>query len=135
MNTYKIDGTHNVLFDCFSTLGLSQFILEPTRLNLNGNSNTLDLVLCNDSTVIKIDEYLPPFGTSDHCLINFSIYVSHNCIPDPVASTSDLNQPITLPVYDWSSGNYAAINAQLASIDWNNLFGYNFDANSLWESS
>ena len=33
-----------------------------------------------------------------------------------------------------SSGNYAAINAQLASIDWNNLFGYNFDANSLWES-
>ena len=76
---------------------------------------------------------MPPFATSDHGLINFSIYVPNNCIPDPATNISDLIQPITLPVYDWSSGNYVAINAQLASIDWNNLFGFNFDANSLQE--
>ena len=40
---------------------------------------------------------------------------------------------ITLPVFDWSSGDYLSINTHLANLDWNNIFGYNFDADSIWD--
>ena len=40
---------------------------------------------------------------------------------------------IELFVYDWSAANYHAINSALEQFDWHLLFGYYFDADSLWE--
>ena len=131
-NDSKLDGIHDVVYNCFSTLGLSQFVIEPTSLNLNGEGNILDLVLCNDITALRVDEYLPPFGTSDHCMIHFSLFVPNDLISNStVINVSD--PQITLPVYDWSSGDYLSINSHLANLDWNNIFGYNFDADSIWD--
>ena len=111
---------------------MSQFVIEPTRSNLNGEGNILDLVLCNDITALRVDEYLPPFGTSDHCMIHFSLFAPNDLIYNPtVINASD--PQITLPVYDWSSGDYLSINSHLANLDWNNMFGYNFDADSIWD--
>ena len=77
---------------------------------------------------------MPPFGTSDHCLIIFSIFVPNDSASHPIPSNaSDPDHPITLTIYDWSSGNYAAINSILANIDWNKLFGFHFDADSIWD--
>ena len=133
-NSFKSDGIHNVLYDCFSTLGLSQFVLEPTRLNFNGNDNILDIIMYNDNTGIKIDNYMPPFGSSDHCSIKFSIFVPNNSASHPVPSNaSDHDHPITLTIYDWSSGDYVAINSILANIDWNELFSFHFDADPIWD--
>ena len=39
---------------------------------------------------------------------------------------------ITLPVYNWSAANYDAINDFLLSFDWNIIFGFYFDADSIW---
>ena len=115
-NYSKLDGIHDVVHNCFSTLGLSQFVNEPTRLNLNGEGNILDLVLCNDITALRVDEYLPPFGTSDHCTVHFSLFVPNDLTSNQtVINASD--PQITLPVYDWSSGDYFSINTHLANLE------------------
>jgi len=46
---------------------------------------------------------------------------------------SDFNgQPIQLPVYNWSAADYDKINDHINSIDWHELFGFNFDVESIW---
>ena len=106
--TMNNDFDHNCLFECFSNLGLSQFVLEPTRLNLNGVSNTLDVILSNDPLIINIIEVSEPFSTSDHCMINFSLLLPPSKQHTSVAQPSD--QSPLLPIYDWSAGNFEAIN-------------------------
>ena len=39
---------------------------------------------------------------------------------------------INLSILDWSSADYPAMNEAIDRIDWHTLFGYYFDANSLW---
>ena len=60
------DFDHNCLFECFSNLGLSQFVLEPTRLNLNGVSTTFNVIFSNDPLIINIIEVSEP---SAHLII------------------------------------------------------------------
>ena len=43
-------------------------------------------------------------------------------------STND----ITLPVLDWSRADFDGINNVLCTVDWHLLFGYCFDAESIW---
>ena len=128
--TMNNDFDHNCLFECFSNLGLSQFVLEPTRLNLNGVSNTLDVILSNDPLIINIIEVSELFSTSDHCMINFSLLLPPSKQHTSVAQPSD--QSPLLPIYDWSAGNFEAINNSLSNVDWHLLFGYNFNADDLW---
>ena len=40
--------------------------------------------------------------------------------------------PIVLSTYDWANADFQAINEYLNSFDWNWIFGYNFDADSIW---
>ena len=107
---------------------MSQLVTQPTRIANTGHANILDLILTNDPLSINIINYLPPFSTSDHLMIHFIIYYnSVSNIPDD----TDLHET-HLPKYDWSNGDYDKINECLFNIDWNLLFGYNFDINSLW---
>ena len=39
---------------------------------------------------------------------------------------------IVLTAYDWSAANYHAINEFLCCFDWNNIFGFNFNADAIW---
>ena len=136
-NVTKIDGIHNAFVDCLSQLGFTQFIHEPTRVNSGCMGNILDLVFCNDTIGTNIDQLLAPFSTSDHSMIKFSIFVpTTEPLPVPDKSTvdqQDSNHNITLPIYDWNSGDYAAINECLSNFDWNELFGFNFDCESIWD--
>ena len=136
-NVTKIDGIHNAFVDCLSQLGFTQFIHEPTRVNSECMGNILDLVFCNDTIGTNIDQLLAPFSTSDHSMIKFSIFVpTTEPLPVPDKSTvdqQDSNHNITLPIYDWNSGDYAAINECLSNFDWNELFGFNFDCESIWD--
>ena len=65
-----------------------------------------------------------PISTSDHCVIDFSMYIDNEEHP--------VDASITLPVYNWSAANYDAMNDFLLSFDWNIIFGFYFDADSIW---
>ena len=124
----RSDGIHDSIFNCLSVLGMSQLVTQPTRIANTGHANLLDLILTNDPLSINIINYLLPFSTSDHLMIHFIIYYnSVSNIPDD----TDLHET-HLPKYDWPNGDYDKINECLFNIDWNLLFGYNFDINSLW---
>ena len=95
-------------------------------MNYNGQGNILDIVLCNDPLGLTINNYLDPFSTSDHAMIDFSVFI-------PVVGPADPHSlPIVLPTYDWTNANFQAINEHFNNFDWNFIFGYNFDANSIW---
>ena len=128
------DGVHDVLYDCFTELGYFQFVTDVTRLSITGNSHTLDLILSTDDMSINVDNISAPLGTSDHSIIEFTILTSsmnsNTTTEKPPASSKT---SINLPVFDWSSANYSAINDVILNVDWHRLFGTNFDANSLWD--
>ena len=110
---YPSDGVHDVMYNCFSSLGLTQFVHESTRISSHDSNNVLDLVLSNDPLCINIDSIDAPISNSDHSIINFSIYVPST----PFTHASDTNTAINLTCYDWSAADYDAINHTLNSID------------------
>ena len=82
------DGIHDSIFDCMTSLGMSQLVTQPTRISNTGQSSTLDLIFTNDPLSINIVNYMPPFSTSDHLMIHFEIYYNTgpNTAPDDVNS-------------------------------------------------
>ena len=125
------DGIHDSIFDCMTSLGMSQIVTQPTRISNTGQSSTLDLIFTNDPLSINIVNYMPPFSTSDHLMIHFEIY--YNTGPNTAPDDTNSNE-IYLPKYDWSNGDYDRMNEYLFNIDWHLLFGFNFDPNSLWDN-
>ena len=126
---YPHDSLHDVMYDGFNSLGFIQFVHEASRVTRSvNNNNVLDLILCNNSIGVDIDMLDPPISNSDHAVIHFSVFFDSltNDSPTP----TDTN--IKLACYDWSSADYTAINDALINIDWNLLFGFNFNAEDLW---
>ena len=102
----KIDGIHDTIFNCMSSLGMHQIITQPTRITSTSQTSILDLIFTNDPLSTNIIDYLPPFSTSDHLMIHFSVYYhSANHSVDDI-------KPINtyLPKYDWSNGDYDTLN-------------------------
>ena len=140
-NSAVNDNVHDQLFNLFSNLGFYQFVSEPTRLNASGSDNILDLILCNNQLSVCGVSIKEPFSTSDHCIVDFRLYVDslNNKPVDDVNSESggsfalgDSANDITLPVLDWSRADFDGINNVLCTVDWHLLFGYCFDAESIW---
>ena len=130
-----IDGVHDSIYNCLTGLGYFQFVNDVTRLSITGNSHILDLIFCTDEIAINVDSITAPLGTSDHSIIHFQIFTAFDQTSTPgINSTLPQNNEhkINLPVYDWSSADYSAINDAIHSVDWHVLFGQNFDANSIW---
>ena len=122
-NIAKDDDVHNLLLNCFLDLGLTQFVHAPTRLNCNGVSNILDIILCNDPLAVDFICTKGPFSTSDHCAIDFSMHLSHHGAPYTSKPCSLSGQgshnrssqtSITLPIYQWS----AALWSQFKNFIW-----------------
>ena len=85
-------------------------------------------MLSNDHLCTNVNNILPPFSTSDHCVVDFTIYTPTISIDNHDQATN-----ITLPVYDWTNADWTAINDCLTTIDWNSLFGYHFHPDAIWE--
>ena len=127
-NEYPTVGIHDFMFNCFSSLGLTQFVYEPTHFSCNNINNILDLVFSSDRLCINIDSIDPPISTSDHAIINFSISVP------PSHFIHTLDSAINLTCYDWSAADYVSINRFLDTLDWHSVFGFSFDADAMWTS-
>ena len=127
------DGVHDCFFEFMSSRGMHQTINEPTRFDSIGTCNTLDLLFSNDPYSLDTIDLLDPFSTSDHLTISFSIFFLDNKV-DPCSITDQAVRPdlIKLSVYNWSAANFDAINAILGTLDWHQLFGYHFGADSMW---
>ena len=131
MNCPRTDGVHDAFFECFSDLGLYQFVSEPTHSSSVGSANNiLDLILCNDQLGVSIQQYSPPLSTSDHNIIDFSIILPHANITEH--DNIPQNTQTNLKIYDWDSADYPSLNAHLAQIDWSTLFSYYFTSEDLW---
>jgi hypothetical protein len=87
--------------------GLHQYVSEPTRGN-----NILDLVLCNNPSVISDISVLCPFSTSDHNVVSLNICV----LPTPSASEKFY--------YDFNHADFDNLNAYLSSINWDFEFSF-----------
>ncbi|MFZ2539529.1 MAG: reverse transcriptase family protein, partial [Oscillospiraceae bacterium] len=129
-NSYPTDGIHDLFIESVTGFGLNQMVLSPTRYTEHGTDSTLDLIFCTDPCAVVVSDTLPPFSTSDHVMVKFSTF-----FPDTNSSQNIQadDESIDLTIFDWSSGNYEAINAVLKDFDWHSLFGFYFDANSLWD--
>ena len=139
------DGVSNCFLDCFLNLGLHQFVLEPTRINHTGVGNILDIILCNDQSAINLECINNPLSTGDHCIVDFLLHFplstpntgTDHALTDHSDQNSDFTvtqHGIKLHTYDWIHGNYSAINDYIFSLDWHQVFGYNFDVETIWSS-
>jgi hypothetical protein len=103
LNGYITPTDLNFL-ECFNTIGLTQWVDQPTLTT----GNTLDLVLTTETDRVGDVSVLPPFPHCVHCPVVFQYIFSY-----PLS----LN-PETISSFLWHKGRYADIQASLAEVDW-----------------
>ena len=144
LSSTKTNSIDDRFIDAMSELGMTQFVQKSNHYIQNRTGQYPGSDFSNDMLSVQILDHLPPISTSDHHLIEFSIYTTTNnddhhddppsaCKLDCNHFGFDLNgQPIQLPVYNWSAADYDKINDHINSIDWHELFGFNFNVESIW---
>ena len=129
-NMTRIDGIHDSFLACFNNLGLTQYVNQTTRTNATGRDNILDIVLSNDRFLINCVECLPPLGTSDHNIVAFNVNLMNDCSP----TNNDDPSSVKLSKYNWSKANFEMMNDLLSTVNWHNLFGFQFETELLWSN-
>ena len=99
--------TDKLFYDCFVSLGLNQWVVEPTFLS---SGNILDLVFTSDDDRVGEIEVLAPLPHCQHTMIMFTYIfqtLEHfdNVLP-------------TFTKRCWYKGKYNLINEYLISVDW-----------------
>uniref|UniRef100_A0A914MN57 Reverse transcriptase domain-containing protein n=1 Tax=Meloidogyne incognita TaxID=6306 RepID=A0A914MN57_MELIC len=114
----KLDLSEKYFLEFIENTKLTQLIKFPTRLN-----NTLDLILSSTPEIIPDIFAGPPFSTSDHNQICFSLSV-------PFSFSNSFNKLKTI----YSKGNYSAMEFIFSNIDWKIQFSYiqNYNINSIY---
>lgn len=110
---------YNHFIDFINCHGLTQLCNKPTR-----NENILDLILTSVDAKISDLTYLPPIGSSDHNVILFDSLIS---------STTPI-EDVPLIQYDWLRADYASIQRELVSVNWNQIFQYSITVEECWKS-
>lgn len=100
-----ISPADSLFLDMFNTLGLQQWVNEPTYLR---SDNILDLVLTSETDRVISVTLHPPFPHCDHCLVKFS-YIFQG-------DYDDIDDAVTF--LDWSRGKYSKIRQALDRYDW-----------------
>jgi len=108
------------LYSFATANGFTQVVNEPTR-----GDNLLDLVLINQPFSMPTLNVVPPFGTSDHNCVNFTILVD-NVGPAQVESPKRR--------YLWKQGDYAAMSQYLNDHDWSHMISVCLTPDDLWSA-
>lgn len=92
--------------ECFSSLGLKQWVLEPT---ITTSNNTLDLIFTSEEDRVGLLELLPPLPNCCHTVIKteYIFQIGLNEVDDYHPTKRA-----------WHLGNYKLINENLSHIDW-----------------
>ena len=110
-------------FDCTLMHGLQQYITEPTRME-----NILDLLLCNDYSLISDVEVGVPFGQSDHNSITCSlIFVGDD--RDASAPNQNIAQ-----ILKWDRTDWQNFSVYCQRTDWYDLISELSSPDTIWES-
>jgi hypothetical protein len=105
-------GVRDGLFlDCFSSLGLVQWVFEPTFVD---SGNILDLVLTSEDDRIDSVQVLPPFPRCHHCVVLVRYCFQFDA---QVAAIPQRKRC-------WHRGKYYRISESLGDIDWEFEFRY-----------
>ena len=94
--------------DTFTTLGLTQWVLEPTYPR---SGNILDLFLTSEPDRVGECQVPPPLPGCDHCPTEIKFTYTHD-------QPQSLNPPTSNLVRSWHRGNYRAIAEHLSTVDW-----------------
>lgn len=116
------DGTQNEFVDFAVTRSFKQMVHEPTRGN-----NILDLVLSNEPIAVANLSVEPPFGSSDHCQVEFSIFIDNE-------KCDTAKQNVNSKCYNWHKADYQGMSDYLDTVDWFGMLTTNLTPDSLWHA-
>ena len=110
--TLSASGVDKEFWETFLSLGLTQWISEPTYPQ---SGNVLDLILTTDTDRIGAVKVLAPIPGCDHCPTLCEYLFNRN----PLSETS-----MGEPRRRWHHGKYEKISKRLSEIDWDLEFHY-----------
>ena len=116
--------THNFLYcsaaDFVCNHGLTQLVNDPTH-----GDAVLDLILCSD--VLCCDDVcmLPPLGSSDHCVVSFTLFVSLSPAPTQAVNNAKPN---------FSRADWSGICNFLSSVNRQMEFANCVSVNEYWNN-
>ena len=113
-----IDGVQDMLLNFSTANGISQMIQSATRAD-----KLLDLVFSNEPLGICNVNVSHPFGTSDHCQVEFSVFVD---------STMQANNEPSAKRFDWNNADFDGISSYIATFNWLDMLATNFTPDSIW---
>ena len=121
------DSVQNVFSDFVCETGFVQLVAEPTH-----NKNVLDLVFSNEPLLVSDLTVEPPFSTSDHDTVRFSVSVPSTVQTADINHQCTTNETQATRKYLWNKADYDSIAAHLMSIDWDLFLTAHLDADSIW---
>ena len=98
--------------------GFIQAVDEPTRGN-----NIIDLVFINEPVRLSSIAIEPPFSTSDHNTVSFTVAFDYPATSRPLPSQCR---------YLWKQGDYATMSNYLRNFDWSHMMSTHFNPDDLW---
>lgn len=112
--TTGMTQTEQAFIDMFDSLGLTQWVDEPTYPR---SGNILDLVLTSEHDRMGGLKVLPPLPGCDHCptLFEYIFDMGETCPGDDVSGAEHRL---------WHKGRYSLIRQHLAQVDWDLEFSY-----------
>ena len=124
LSAHYVTPIDNMFLDCFDSLGLTQWVCEPTYPR---SSNILDLFFTTDPDRVGQVQVPPPLPKCDHCpvLIDF-IYQGY-----PTADPAPCLE-ISCGTRHWERGKYGIMSRELALYDWDFEFAA-LDVNACFE--
>jgi len=103
-NNRDLTPTGRDFINLCQTSQFTQIVNEPTR-----GDAFLDLIAVRDDCLVGDVTVVPPVGTSDHSAIEFSMSIQ-------------FTKYLYTYKKDFNAVNYDLVNAELCSVDWNNIF-------------
>lgn len=101
-----------IFLSMYFKLSFVQFVEDATRYAFQNsrNGSVLDVVFSNDSNFVHNVDVVEPFGTSDHCIVNFDV------VSDVVT------EPCDEQFFDFNHADWDSIRNFLDSVDFFTLF-------------
>ena len=83
----------------------------------------MDIILTTEPVSISKIKVLEPFGSSDHCQVEFSVFTDN---------VSDSGGDLNVKRYNWDKADFDGMSNYIAAVGWLELLSVNLTADQLW---